>query len=150
MRFTAALFSVALLGIPSTLADIVIPEGYWIKEIHPVPHPPKMAGDLPNGPLLNAALDCKKNYKGVYYSYDLRGHRWDGVTEKQIKAACNAGDAAMTKWVFHSWDSSECWLDWNGNESCTPAYTAWHATVSISYLGFHNLGAQVAERPYEC
>ncbi|GAB7324243.1 hypothetical protein MBLNU13_g07596t1 [Cladosporium sp. NU13] len=67
-----------------------------------------MAEDLPNGPLLNATLDCEKKYKGVLYQYNIRGYRWDEHTEKQIKAACNAGNAAMTKWEFESWEVRDC------------------------------------------
>jgi hypothetical protein len=131
MRFFATLFSVASLAIASTLADIVIPEGYWIEEVYPTPHPPKMAGDLPNGPLLNATWECGKKYWGVLYSYELTGYRWDNVTEKQIKSACNAGNAAMTRWKFRSWDREACGFDWKGRKYCTGNYTEWHATVSI-------------------
>lgn len=130
MRFIAALVSIVSLAITSTRAEIAIPEGYWIKEVYPVLHPSKMAGDLPNGPLLNATLDCERKYKGVFYSYNIRGYRWDGITEKQIKAACNAGLASMTKWKFESWEVRDCGYDWNGNDYCVQNATMWHATVS--------------------
>lgn len=134
MRFIAALLSVACLAIASTRADIVIPEGYWIKEVYPVPHPPNMAGDLPDGPLLNATWKCTKETKPFEYWYDLRGKRWDGVTEKQIKAAFNTGSAMMSHWRFVSWNGTECGSDWEGKKYCTGNYTEWHATSSIPQL----------------
>ena len=124
MRFIALLFSIVFPAITSTLVEIAIPEGHWIREVYPVPRSPKMAGDLPSGPLLNATLDCEKQYKGVFYQYHIRGYRWDEVTEKHIKPAGNAGNAAMTKWEFVSWEVIDCGHDRNGNDYCTEGTTA--------------------------
>ena len=117
------------------MAEIVLSEGYWMKQVLPVRHPPRVARNLP-GPLLNATLDCKKWYNlPSEYFYDIRGSRWDGITEKQIKAACNAGNALMTDWQFESWTRPDCGLDWVANEVkevCTPNnITEWYASVSI-------------------
>jgi hypothetical protein len=100
MRFLAAVFSLVTLVITYTLADIVNPEGYWVKGIWPVPRElqSKAAINNPNTPLLNAILDCYKAPGALWYEYEPRGYRWDGVSEKEIKAAANAGKAAMSKW----------------------------------------------------
>lgn len=144
MRFNAALLATALMAATSTLAEITIPEGYWLKKVTPVPHPPKVAWFLP-GPLLNATLDCKKRYLPADIWYDIRGTHWDGVTEKQIKAACNAGNALMTDWVFESKQVQHCTYDMKAQRHCTDEWhTEWYATVSYPHqpvIGVsHNTG----------
>jgi hypothetical protein len=138
MRFFATLFSLMAFVVTCSLAfDLKIPEGYWITEIHPISkeHQGQSSEDNPNVPLLNATMDCWKQYASLWYGYELNGFGWEGYGEKKIKATANQGPARMSKWRYWHWEKQLCGTHLNNlTDYCVNVGPAWKATVSVLNL----------------
>lgn len=129
MNLLAILFA-SLLAMTSVLADLPLPDGYWVSKVEPVPKEYQLdiAKENPHVPLLNATIDCSKAHYPFWKEIYILGNHWPGVTEKMVRSIVTG---AVTHWKWTSWERQKC-FPYQEGEYCTEDAPGFRLSVSLN------------------